>query len=64
MTTLIDNQTETITIRLVKGRYYKTFNAYGKTYRISKDEATESIAQAKSNGCMYCEQKDWWSYFN
>jgi hypothetical protein len=63
MTTL-DTQTETITIKVKSGRYYKTFNAYNKTYRISKEEALISIKNARSNGSLFNEMKDWWTYFN
>jgi hypothetical protein len=63
MTTLAINP-ETITIKVKSGRYYKTFNAYKKTYRISKEEAMESIENAKTNGSLFNEMKDWWTYFN
>ena len=67
MTTLTDTQ-ETITIKVKSGRYYKTFDAYNKTYRISKAEALESIENAKSNVSLYSNeflhQRGQWCYFN
>ena len=67
MTTSTDTQ-ETITIKEKSGRYYKTYNAYNKTYRISQSEALESIDNAKTNGSLYSNdflhQRRIWSYFN
>ena len=62
--TIIDENTETITIKKVGSRYYKIFNAYNKSYRISEKEALESIENARSNGSLFNEMKDWWTYFN
>ncbi len=55
---------ETITIKMSKGRYYKTFNAFGITYRISKAEALESIKNADDNGSMFFVMDGYWTYFN
>ena len=60
---IYDNK-ETITIKKVGSIYYKIFNAYNKTYRISEKEALESIDNARSNGSLFNEMKDWWTYFN
>ncbi len=61
---IIDDNTETITIKKTGSRYYKIFNAYNKSYRISEKEALDSIENAKANGSLFNEMENWWTYFN
>lgn len=57
-------QRETITIRKTKDRFYKVFDGYSKTYRISKKEAEESISLAREQKTLFYEDKDYWAYYN